>query len=305
MMESKLLSLLTGELGSQHKVAKISADIGHVLSTFLSDLIELETKLNFKFAYDGCVTGLKSELIHDLDEFQVLVDGELKNWSNDFTIACNSQVTTAMVECMLGGDPDAIVEPESRPASAIELEMAPMFINKIAQVLKSAVNAPGNYEPILTKPYNAENRPKPDDGYIDMYATSIRMKVEFGSMVSEFSIIVPQKALLKTDVKVPMPAMSANRTPEGWAEKIQDKVRKSDVRVEARIHLTPLKLGTISRLQPGDVIPFLDSGDVSVEVSANGRELYRCEFGRSGEQYTVRVRDTAGTEKSLIQQLIG
>lgn len=304
-IDPKIRALLTGELGTRQAISKICSDLGQVLVDFLPDVVESETQLKLDFSYDNCETGYKNDLIADLHDYMILVDGSLKNWCPDFTIACSTTIIMAMVECMMGGDPNAIVEPEARPASAIELEMAPMLIDKIAQVIKSAINAPGNYEPLLSKPYNAAKRPKPADDYVDMHAALIRMKIEFGAVVTEFSVIVPQKVLLKTVVKAPVAVTTSGKTLNDWTDVLQDQVRRSEVRVEARVHLTPLKLGTISRLQAGDVIPFLDKGDVHVQVSANGRDLYSGEFGRAGEQYTVRVKDTAGSEEDLLRDILG
>jgi flagellar motor switch protein FliM len=304
-IDPKILSLLTGERGTHQAMSKICSELGQVLTAFLPDVVESETQLKLSFYFENCETGYKNDLIADLDDFMILVDGSLKNWCSDFTIACSSNVIMAMVECMMGGDQDAIVEPEARPASAIELEMTPMLTDQIASVIKSAVNAPGNFEPLLSKPYNAGKRPKPADDYVDMPAALLRMKVEFGQLITQFAVIVPQKVLLKTVVKAPVAVSTGNKAATGWAELLQDQVRRSEVRVEARIHLTPLKLGTVSRLRPGDIIPFLEKGDVHVQVSANGRDLYSCEFGRAGDQYTVRVKDTAGSEEELLRHILG
>lgn len=302
-IDPKLLAILTGELGNNSRVGKICADLGAVFTNFLPDMIEGDTNLKFTFAYEHCVTGLKDDLIRDMDDFMVLIDGSLKNWCPDFMIACPSQVIVAMVECLLGGDPESLVEPVARPASSIELEMAPMITDKIASLLKSAVNAPGNYEPLLSKPYNVKDRPKHPDDYVDPFAALLRMKVEFGALTSHFNIVIPHKNLLKTTIKAPK-ATNAARASVEWAELLQEQVRRSDVRVEARIRMMPLRLGAISKLRPGDVIPFLDKGDVTVQVSANGRDLYDCEFGRSGERYTVRVKDTIGGENDLLKDLM-
>ena len=43
---------------------------------------------------------------------------------------------------------------------------------------------------------------------------------------------------------------------------------------------------------------------IQVQVSANGRDLYDCEFGRAGEHYTVRVKDTIGGENDLLKDLM-
>ena len=40
------------------------------------------------------------------------------------------------------------------------------------------------------------------------------------------------------------------------------------------------------------------------EVSANSRELYVCEFGRSGDNYMVRVKDTMNSDDELIRHLM-
>ena len=302
-MDPKLLAIMTGELGNNSRIGKTCSDLGAVFSSFLPDLIETETNLKFAFAYEHCETGLKDDLIAELDDYMVLVDGSLKNWCTDFAIAIPSQVIVAMVECLLGGDSESLVEPMARPASSIELEMAPMISDKIASVLKSAVNAPGNYEPILSKPYNVKDKPKHPDDYVDPFAAMVRIKVEFGALTSHFCVIVPHKNLLKTVVRAPKATNAAKASVE-WAELLQEQVKRSDVRVEARIHLMPLRLGAISRLQPGDVIPFLEKGDVTVQVSANGRDLYDCEFGRAGERYTVRVKDTIGGETDLLNDLM-
>lgn len=305
LLDPKVKALLTGDLGSNQAVGKVCADLGHVLQEFLPDLIESETRLRFTLLYEGFDTGFKNDLIADLDEFMVLSDASLKNWCEDFTIACSSSAIIAMVECLMGGDKDAIVEPEGRSASSIELQMAPLIIDKIASVVKSAVNASGNFETLLTKPYNAENRPKPAEDYIDMHACALMMRLELGQLKTQFAVVVPQKTLLKTVVKVPTASAAVGKVPEEWVEHLHGQVRRSEVKVEARIQLTPLSLGTIARLQPGDVIPFFASGDHCVSVSANGRDLYSCEFGRAGEQYTVRVKDTAGSDEMLIGDILG
>jgi flagellar motor switch protein FliM len=302
-IDPKLLAMMTGELGNNSRIGKTCSDLGAVYASFLPDLIETETNLKFAFGYEHCETGLKDDLIAELDDYVVLVDGSLKNWCTDFTLVIPSQVIVAMVECLLGGDPDSLREPVARPASSIELEMAPMITDKITSVLKSAVNAPGNYDPIMSKPYNVKDRPKHPDDYIDPFAAMVRIKVELGALTSYFCVIIPHKNLLKTSIQAPK-ASNALKASVEWTELLKEQVKRSDVRVEAKIHLTPLRLGAISRLQPGDFIPFLDKGDASVQVSANGRDLYECEFGRAGEHYTVRVKDTIGGETDLLNDLM-
>jgi flagellar motor switch protein FliM len=124
-----------------------------------------------------------------------------------------------------------------------------------------------------------------------------------GKISSTFTLLVPHKALLKTTVTSPKIRL-AGKSRKEWTDQLKQQVERSQVVVEARIKLQSLTLGTISRLQAGDVIPFLDLKDVKVGVNANGKELYVGEFGRSGSKYTVRVQDTFGTGDDLLQHLM-
>jgi flagellar motor switch protein FliM len=302
-MDPKVYALLTGDLGTNQAVSKVCLELGQVLTAFLPDLVEMETQQKMTFYFERCESGYKNEMISEMAPGTVLMDGSLKNWCPDFTIACSSSAIIALVETLMGGDPSTLGNVEARPASSIELEMAPLIMEKIAQVIKSAVDAPGNYEPLLTKPVNLKNRPKPAEDYVDMFAALIRMKIEFGSLTSFFEVVIPQKTLLKTKVRAPA-ASAAFKSVNDWADILEDQVRRSDVKVEARIHLTPLTLGVIAKLQPGDVIPFLDTDDVRAQVSANGRDLYSCEFGRAGNNYTVRVKESSGSDQDLLRDLL-
>jgi flagellar motor switch protein FliM len=126
----------------------------------------------------------------------------------------------------------------------------------------------------------------------------------FGPVLSTFSIIVPQSVLLKTTIVFPKGSGQQRKAKAEWTEQLEEQVRRSAVTIEARIRLESLTLDTISRLQPGDVIPFLDAQDVRVDVNANGRDLYVCEFGRAGSKYTVRVKDTHGSEQDILRHIM-
>ena len=132
----------------------------------------------------------------------------------------------------------------------------------------------------------------------------ITMAVGFAPVLSTFHVVIPQGVLLKSAITAPKPA-NAPKTRAEWSEQLGEQVRRSKVTLEARIRLESQTLDTVSRLQAGDIIPFNEAADVRVEVNANGRKLYVCEFGRSGARYTVRVKDTYGSEEELLQHIIG
>ncbi|ARM87023.1 flagellar motor switch protein FliM [Rhizobium sp. CIAT894] len=302
-MDPALLAKLTGGLGDRGRVAKICSSFGEIYSEFFPDVIKSETGLEVTVNYLSCEIGYKNHLIDDLSSNVTLVDATLRNWSQNITLACGNGFVITLMEHLLGATADTIEEPAERLLSIIETDLAVMVFDKIAKVLRSAVNAPGGFEPSLSAPHALEMRARPPEDRPDEFAAAINMSITLAGIVSEFSLIVPQTALLKTKVTPPKPKRQTGQSAE-WTEQLGDQVRRSHVTLEAKIRLQDLTLRTISKLMVGDVIPFHDSGDVRVEVSANSKELYVCEFGRSGENYMVRVKDTMNSDDELIRHLM-
>ncbi|KQV68379.1 FliM/FliN family flagellar motor switch protein [Rhizobium sp. Root1220] len=303
LMDEALLAKLTGRLGDKATIEKISSAFGDVYGVFLPDIIKSETTLDVEVAYLGCDSGYKNDLIADLGTSVTLADATLRNWSQNITLACGNGFIITLMEHLLGATPDTIEQPADRLLSVIELELAVMVFEKFANVMRSAVNASGGFEPILEFPHASETRPKPADDKPDEFAVAINMSIKLSGLISDFSLIIPQAALLKTTVTAPKAKGQSTQSSE-WTAQMSEQVRRSQVTLEAKIRLQDLTLRTISRLAAGDVIPFHDSGDVRVDVSANSKELYVCEFGRSGENYTVRVKDTINSDDELIRHLM-
>lgn len=298
-----LLARMTGELGEGNTIAKLSHELAQVYSEFLPDVFHSETGYDLEVTFEAVKTGLKEELVAQLGPNVAICDGSLKNWCPDFVLGCGSSFVVTLVEAMLGAEPDTIEPSPERPLSKIELDLTSMIFAKIANVLRSAIPTAGSHEPILSDPYNQASRPKPPEGHKDPVAAMISMNIILGKTESLFHVVIPQKNLLKTKVSSPK-SSGTGRTKKEWTDQIQEQVQRSEVTVEARIKLQSLSLGTISRLQAGDVIPFDAPKDVRVEVNANGKDLYFGEFGRSGAKYTVRITDTYTTEADLLTHLM-
>jgi len=302
--DKRLLARMIGALGDDKAIGRTALELGQVFGELLPGLLRAETGYDIAIGYAGFKTGLRNELIEELGSGYLLSDASLRNWCPGFQIGCDSPALVALVEAQLGAEPASIEEPEPRALSKIEIDVALPVFEKIAEVLRAAVNVPGDYEPVVGRPHNSEERPRPDAQIADVYAACVEMTIGLGPVLSTFCMIIPQSALLKTQVMLRGSARQSMNAKSEWTEQLEEQVRRSAVTLEARIRLESLTLDTISRLQPGEVIPFHESDDVRVEVNANGRELYVCEFGRSGARYTVRVKDTHGSEQDILRHIM-
>jgi flagellar motor switch protein FliM len=303
-MDPIVLARLTGKLGDQAMISKLCANLGDVFAEFLPDMLESELGFEVAVSYAGFATGKYGELTEGLGGAMAFCDASLRDWCDRFTLICDSPMIITLVENMLGAVSDSIEDPEPRPLSKIELDVAGMMFDRVSSVLKTAVSGANGYEPFLGPSHNAETRKPAEDGVEDPYVAMVNMAVGIGPVLSTFHVVVPQSVLLKSSISAPKPA-NPPKTRVEWSEQLGEQVRRSKVTLEARIRLEAQTLDTISRLQAGDIIPFNESGDVRVDVNANGRNLYVCEFGRSGARYTVRVKDTYGSEDELLQHIIG
>ncbi|WP_411033940.1 FliM/FliN family flagellar motor switch protein [Shinella sp. BYT-45] len=303
-MDPIVLARLTGKLGDQATISRLCASLGEVFAEFLPDMLESELGFEVAVSYAGFETGRYGALVSGLGGAMACCDASLRDWCERFTLICDSPMIITLVENMLGAISDSIEDPEPRPLSKIELDVAAMMFDRISSVLKTAVNGANGYEPFLGPAHNAETRKPSDDGSDEHFVAMVNMAVGIGPVLSTFHVVIPQGVLLKSTITAPKPA-NAPKTRVEWSERLSEQVRRSKVTLEARIRLEAQTLDTISRLQAGDIIPFNEAGDVRVEVNANGRNLYICEFGRSGARYTVRVKDTYGSEDDLLQHIIG
>ena len=303
-MDRTLFAKLTGNLGDQAMLAKLGTSFAQVYAEFLPDIVKSETGLDINIAYAGCQSGLMNQLIAGLGGNYALVNRSLRNWAPKFVLGCGSGFIMTLMEHMLGARPEDMEVAIARPLSVMELDLSVMLFEKIANVLRSAVNAPGGFEPYLDPPRNIEDNPAPIADGNDDFAAAITMMISLGKCVSEIVIVVPQRDLLRTVISAPR-AKNPTAASQAWSEQLSEQVRRSQVTLEARIRLQSLTLDTISKLAVGDVIPFMDNtGDVRVEVSANAKDLYICEFGRSGENYTVRVKDNVNSDDELLRHLM-
>ncbi len=159
--DQTLLARMIGALGDDDVIEKIAADFGTAFCEFLPDMLESETGLDLKIAYAGCATGLRDTLIAELGGSVAIADASLRNWNNDFQIACESPIIIAMMESLLGADPKRIPQPRPRRLSTIELDIATMVFDKIGAVLRTAANAQGGFETMVGRPYNTDDRKGP------------------------------------------------------------------------------------------------------------------------------------------------
>lgn len=297
-----VVARLTGNLGDAQSIADRCGEAAALQCQLLADVISDEMQLGVEVTYAEHRSGLRTALVSDLGPGHTLASAGLRGWCPHFAIGIKNDLAIAMIAQLLGDTENDIGAAQARALSTIENDVAALLLARVAMVLKRSVPQAAESEPVLSRPFASETYPQQSAEFADNFAAGIRLQVKLGQLLSDIWIVIPQNVLLKTTF-----VLSGMQLIDGTGsstDAIADHVLRSQVDLRARIRLTPLKLNSIARLKTGDIIPFEDLADIGVEMDANGKTMYRCEFGRSGDNYSVKIRSNTGAEGESLQDIL-
>lgn len=79
---------------------------------------------------------------------------------------------------------------------------------------------------------------------------------------------------------------------------------RSGVDLQATMPLARMTLGDVASLQVGQLIEFQADAQSQAKLSARQKTLFVCEFGKLGQNYTVRVRHPFDAGQDLMEGLV-
>lgn len=293
--DPNLLSLMVGDLGSpalvEEKCHQITLSLAQVFMVLFKD----KNSLPIEATAGNVNQGTRSELLKAIEGDFCYSESKIETWSDDIALYCNNDLIIAIVECMLGGDDPDNIEPMSRPLSTLEIDLSAVFFETLNEALKAAITRNPTLEQSVDKP--TQNLPDTQgETYQEYHAASFSLDLKFGQLETSATVIVPQSKIIKTDIEAVANRRRKAEKKTEWAEKLSKQVYSSDIMLQANIGLERLKLDEVSRLQVGDVLRFGEEGEPTVVLQANGRELYNCALGKSGNKYMIRVESPFGDE---------
>lgn len=301
-MDDALLARMTAKLGDPKSLAQITSTIGAAMSAGLASGFTKATQVAIDVELGSVDGGLHRDMMAPLQGGVILATARVDGWSEDIRVAADAGFVIALTERFLGGAgrrPD-----ELRPLSEIEIDVADILFAEACKSLADVIGRPID----AVRVARAVNPPFAEDvseGFLPAYSGVITLEIGLPEAIGDLHLVVPQDVLLKTRIEPPV----AEKKPEAtqprpaWMEQLTQQVHTSSVELQADIMLAPISIDAASRLQPGDVIPFADAESVRVLLSANGKDLFWCDFGKSGARYMLKLREQYGSEEDLLKQL--
>lgn len=214
----------------------------------------------------------------------------------------DADAIAVVVSALFGGDPDLPLTPITRDLSPTETAVATMVFTKLAE----AVNGSGPrafdirfpIHPAITGAEMAKHIVR------DGPAVRVDFKVFSGNGSGSISMLMPQRVLLKHRGDT-VPGQPADKAAQrDWGARLGEEVMRSGVRLDATMPLARMTLGQIAGLQAGQVIAIDPAAQFGVELSARKKTLFVCEFGKLGQNYTVRIRHPFDAAQEFMDGLL-
>ena len=220
--------------------------------------------------------------------------------SDAMTLVIDAPAIAIMVCTLFGGDPDLPVSPIERDLSQIEVDVSTMVFQQVAQ----ALNGSGRRSLDLRLPVpramsgTEAKRHVLRDGAAVRIVLGISTPAETGTV----TVTMPQRIVLAS--RDGAAAASEGDLSASWRARFSEEVMRSTVALEATMPLARLTLGDLADFEIGQVIEFEETAQSRARLGARGQTLFVCEFGKLGQNYTVRIRHPYDAGQDFIDGLM-
>lgn len=206
--------------------------------------------------------------------------------------ACMATVISAV----FGGDPDLPLAPIERDLSPTEIGVA----TSVFQAVAEAFNGGGPRSFHLRFPVERAITGAELTKLVIRDGPGVRMEflITNGAAAGLLVATMPQRVLLKHR------GNGRDGEQSEWSARFNEEVMRSSVAIEATMPLARLTLGAIAAFKEGDLVELDEGVQEKAKLSSRGQTLFVCEFGRLGQNYTVRVRHPYDAGRDFIDGLM-
>jgi flagellar motor switch protein FliM len=216
-------------------------------------------------------------------------------------LTMDPQAVAVIVSALFGGDPDIAVAPIARGLSPTETEVATLVFEEIAKAVNGSGERAFEFKLPLPRAISGADLKKQvvRDGPGVRAVFAVSTPAGFGTV----ALTMPQRVLLKhrggTGASKDGGAPSAQ-----WRQRFSEEVMRSGVDLQATMPLATMTLAQIAGLQAGQIIEIEAGAQSQARLSARQKTLFVCEFGKLGQNYTVRIRHPFDAGQDFIDGLL-
>jgi flagellar motor switch protein FliM len=214
-------------------------------------------------------------------------------------LTIDNAALAVVVSLLFGGDPQTPVMPIERELSSLETEVATMVFEQVAQAVNGS--GPRAFEFKLPLPLAITGTEMTRHLLRDGPGVRVTFSIATPASRGTMALTMPQRVLLQHRGDT---AQAAKEAPTEWRDRFSEEVMRSTVTLQATMPLRQLTLGDLSGFEEGMVIELDETAQSHAHLSARGKTLFVCEFGKLGQNYTVRIRHPFDAGQDFIDGLL-
>jgi flagellar motor switch protein FliM len=211
------------------------------------------------------------------------------------------QAIAILVNLMFGGEPSRDIAPIDRDLSSIELSVVSLLIQDVARAMNSQ-GPDGGLGVKLPAPEAITGATMKKHVFRDGPSARIVLTVSTTASRGTLTLTLPQRVLV-SDRRPAEVETSAAPTTE-WRSRFSDELMRSTVKLEASMPIGRMTLGELTGLEVGQVIELAENTQSNAVIAARGKTLFACEFGKLGQNYTVRIRRPFDSTEETIEGIV-
>jgi flagellar motor switch protein FliM len=217
-------------------------------------------------------------------------------------LTLDPQAVAVIVSALFGGDPDMAISPIERDLSPTETEVATLVFEEIAK----AVNGSGAraFEFKLPLPAAITGADLKKHILRDGPGVRVVFSVSTPAGSGNIALMMPQRVLLKHRGGTGAAPDSGSGPSADWRQRFSEEVMRSSVDLHATMPLARMTLGQLAGLHEGQIIELEEQAQSQARLSARQKTLFICEFGKLGQNYTVRIRHPFDAGQDFIDGLL-
>ncbi|MEP9389685.1 FliM/FliN family flagellar motor switch protein [Mesorhizobium sp. KR9-304] len=297
-MRAYIIERLVGETGEPDRVTDAARAVIEKAAPAIRESLRLNLCLDLTIELKGVELARLADARPDGDGHAMIVAPSAAS-PDALVMTIDAAAVALIVSMLFGGDPGLAAAPISRDLSPTETVVASRVFEEVAKGFSQAGNSP--FDLILPLPQAMCGADLKKHILRDGPGVRMVLAISAPAGAGELVLTVPQRLLLKG-------AGSGSAQKAGpatqWRQRFSEEVMRSGVELQATMPLARMTLGQVAGLRVGQVIEFEGDAQAQAKLSARQKTLFVCEFGKLGQNYTVRVRHPFDAGHDIIEGLV-
>lgn len=217
-------------------------------------------------------------------------------------LSVDTKTLGLLVSLAFGGEAESVTASAMRTPSAADLGVATAVMHGAIGVLNG--HGPRSLAVRMPAPPAISGEAAAAQVIRDGPAVRIGFSVHAGSASGQLTLTMPQRLMLKPRGEGGAATDSRTETGAGWTSRFGDEVMRSRVRLDATVPLARLTLAELAGLHVGQLIELPATAQAETLLSSKDKTLFVCEFGKLGQNFTVRISKPFDAGEDLMDGLM-